>query len=135
MLMIVTLSWIGVALPVVTWWLGRNLGSAQMRLLAIPLLTWVACMGIVALTSNMLEADIHASIMLHDTNGDGQISGNENTEEAELAMQRRANDVGRKFGPILAMPIFAIWILMIHLAGIVVVAIAKNLHQFWNRLT
>ena len=89
-------------------------------------------MGVIAVTSDMLESDIHANIMRHDLDGDGEITGSEYTEQAELAMQRRANDVGRKFGPILAMPIFAIWIILIHLLGHFTTTFVKSFRQFRN---
>jgi hypothetical protein len=62
----------------------------------------------------VLEQGLQDKMMSYDLNGDGGITGAEETPAAQIAIDRWQHDTGRGFGPFLAIPIFAAWTAIVY---------------------
>jgi len=109
------LVYFALTLPVFTFLLDRWILRRRIDWPLMTILTWLACCAIVWLASIVLEQGLHDKMMSYDLNGDGAITGAEETPSAQIAIDRWQHDTSRNFGPFLAVPIFAAWTAIVYL--------------------
>jgi hypothetical protein len=97
------------ATPLSMWLL--NVFMFRRRIYPIILFTLAFLIGYVVLLMAVaaLDAELDYELHRHDINGDGALSGEELTAEAERAMDAVTSDTGRNFAAVTGIPITFLW--------------------------
>lgn len=97
------------ATPLICWLLNALVLRRRIHWSLLFILSCVAGFVVLMVTVQVIDIEIQLEIDRHDIDGDGSISGNEMTAEAERAMQALTSDTGRALAPITGFPITFVW--------------------------